>query len=349
MNITQETQKYYGETLQKSSDLKTNACCTLEKIPKYIRTKLKNIHPDILTTYYGCGLVVPECLENTNILDLGCGTGRDVFLLSQFIKNGHIVGVDMTEQQLNKANEHLEYHLDKFSLNENQIKFHLENIEDLNKINFEMKFNIIISNCVINLCKDKIKVIKDVYNLLEDGGEFYFSDVYSSQRLPENLKNDPVIWGECLGGALYWNDFLNIAKKVGFTDPRLVKSNKIDIKNNELEQKLGGIEFFSATYRLFKLPNLLETDCEDYGQAVIYKGTIPGFSHFWKLDNHHKIISHKVFPVCGNTWNMLYHSRFRDHFEFIGNFDRHYGIFDGCGKAIPFKSNNDNDNRTSCC
>ena len=84
MNIEQETKKYYGETL-KSSDLKIIACCTLEEIPTMLNQKLKNINDNVLNTYYGCGLVIPDCLEKMNVLDLGCGSGRDVYLLSQFV------------------------------------------------------------------------------------------------------------------------------------------------------------------------------------------------------------------------------------------------------------------------
>ena len=43
-----------------------------------------------------------------------------------------------------------------------------------------------------------------------------------------------------------------------------------------------------------------------------------------------------MFPVCGNTWKMLHHTRFGAHFDFIGNGDIHYGIFAGCGTAIPY-------------
>ena len=63
----------------------------------------------------------------------------------------------------------------------------------------------------------------------------------------------PVLYGECLGGALYWNDFLPIAKEAGFLDPRLVTSKPIGITNEAVKQKLGLAKFFSATYRLFKL------------------------------------------------------------------------------------------------
>ena len=344
MDVVKETQHYYGDVLKKSSDLKTNACCTMESIPNHVKDKLKNIHDDVLSTYYGCGLVMPDCLENTKILDLGCGSGRDVYLLSQFVgRNGKVIGVDMTDNQLEIAQNKLKYHMDKFGYLNSNVEFKKGNIEELDTLGIENDLDIVVSNCVVNLCKNKEKVLKNVFDLLKTGGEFYFSDVYSSQRIPNELAQDPVLWGECLSGALYWNDFLNIAKKCGFTDPRLVKSNLITVKNKELEEKVGDIKFYSATYRLFKLPGILESDCEDYGQAVIYKGTIPEHRASWNLDNHHKIIAGKIFPVCGNTWNMLNCTRFKDHFEFIGDFNTHYGIFAGCGTGIPFEDGG------SCC
>ena len=344
MDVKTETKKYYGDVLKKSSDLKTNACCSIGTIPTHIKTKLKNIHENVKNTYYGCGLVVPDCLENMNILDLGCGSGRDVYLLSQFVKEtGKVIGIDMTDNQLKIANENLDYHMEKFGYTEPNIEFKKGYIENLHDLSFKSEIDIVVSNCVVNLCKDKEKVLNGVFNILKNGGEFYFSDVYCSKRIPQDLLNDAVLWGECLSGALYWNDFINLAKKCGFTDPRLVKSNIITVKNKEIEEKLGDIQFYSATYRLFKMPDILEPDCEDYGQAVIYKGTIPYNKNSWSLDNHHTMITGKVFPVCGNTWNMLEKTRFREHFEFIGNFDNHYGIFEGCGKGIPF------DGESSCC
>merc|ERR1712065_103272 len=75
-----------------------------------------------------------------------------------------------------------------------------------------------------------------------------------------------------MGGALYWNDFINLAKAAGFDDPRLVEDSRITISNKKVEAVVGHLRFFSATYRLFKLPGgVLESDCEDYGQAVRYK------------------------------------------------------------------------------
>ncbi|NIW24058.1 MAG: methyltransferase type 11, partial [Gammaproteobacteria bacterium] len=62
-----------------------------------------------------------------------------------------------------------------------------------------------------NLSPDKAAVLAGAYDLLKPGGELYFADVYADRRVPEAVAADPVLFGECLGGALYWNDFLNLA------------------------------------------------------------------------------------------------------------------------------------------
>ena len=135
----------------------------------------------------------------------------------------------------------------------------------------------------------------------------------------------------------------------GLLDPRLVANRPIAIANEVLKQKLGAPKFFSATYRLFKLDDL-ETACEDYGQAVIYKGSVGEQSDAFELDRHHLIERGKVFPVCGNTWRMLADTRFRPHFDFIGHFSTHYGIFPGGGTSIPFAADGPQEAGSgSCC
>ena len=202
-----------------------------------------------------------------------------------------------------------------------------------------------MSNCVVNLATDKQAVERGAYDLLKPSGEMYFSDVYADRRVPEAMARDEVLYGECLSGALYWNDFLKFAKLASFTDPRLVTHRPITIENPVLEAAVAPLQFTSATYRLWKLADS-ESDCEDYGQAVIYKGTIENCPHGLPLDGHHCIETAKVFPVCGNTWNMLAQTRFAAHFDFIGNFDKHYGIFEGCGAVSPFEADAA---EASCC
>ena len=127
-------------------------------------------------------------------------------------------------------------------------------IETLGSLGLEREtFDVVISNCVVNLSIDKLAVLKGVFDLLKPGGEFYFADVYADRRLPKEVRDDPVVYGECLGGALYWNDFLRLAKQAGFGDPRLVTSRLVEITDPDVSQKVGAAKFYSATYRLFKL------------------------------------------------------------------------------------------------
>ncbi|MFK7946565.1 MAG: methyltransferase domain-containing protein [Saprospiraceae bacterium] len=348
-NLHTEVQEYYGTELQTSEDLKTNACCTLTKPPKHILKALKNVHEEVQSKYYGCGLTIPSAIEGLKILDLGSGSGRDCYIAGQLVgENGSVIGVDMTDEQLNVANKYIDYHQETFGYKTSNIKFLKGNIERLDELNLEQgSFDVIISNCVINLAKDKLKVLKDAYDLLKPGGEMYFSDVYSDRRIPQTLQNNRVLWGECLSGALYWNDFLNIAKKAGFGDPRAIEDKPITIENEEVEELVGDIQFFSVTYRLIKI-DALESDCEDYGQAVAYKGGIPENEMAFELDGHHYFPKGKVITVCGNTYRMLNETRFKKYFDFYGTWETHYGIFEGCGGNMPFTQSK-NGAAASCC
>jgi arsenite methyltransferase len=301
----------------------------------------------VLSRYYGCGLVCPPLLKGCRVLDLGCGSGRDVYALAQLVgPTGSVVGVDMTDEQLAIAEKHREHHAEIFGFDNVQfIQGYIERLEDLNLE--PGSFDVIVSNCVVNLSPDKDAVMRGVHRLLKPGGEFFFSDVYADRRVPTTVRNDPVLYGECLGGALYWNDFVRLSHQHGFADPRLTTDRPLEVTDPVLATRAGNLRFYSATYRLFKIAEL-ETACEDYGQAVIYKGTIPEHPDKYALDKHHDMEVGRVFPVCGNTWRMLQDTRFAPHFEFIGNFDRHYGIFTGCGTSIPYDTSA-NGNTVACC
>jgi SAM-dependent methyltransferase len=341
-------QDYYGKKLQSTQDLKTSACCDSSAIPPWLKPLLANIHSDVLNRYYGCGLVCPPVLEGCRVLDLGCGTGRDVYALAQLVgARGEVVGVDMTPEQLNIAKQHQEWHAQQLGFD--NVRFLQGYIEKLDELDLAPgSFDVIVSNCVINLSPDKEAVLRGVRRLLKPGGEFYFSDVYCDRRVPEDVRNDPVLYGECLGGALYWNDFLRLAHASGFADPRLVEDRPLAITDAHTATLTGNLKFYSATYRLFKLDEL-ETACEDYGQAVIYNGKIPHHAHSFVLDKHHTIETGRVFPVCGNTWRMLQDTRFAPYFTFIGDFSRHYGLFAGCGSSIPFDTEAQATTISSCC
>jgi len=350
MNL-ENSQKYYGEVLNKSSDLLTDACTMADAPSPYIRRALANVHEEVKARYYGCGLVAPAAVEGAHILDLGSGSGQDSYLLAQMVgEEGRITGIDATPAQLEVANQHLDWHRERFGYAQDNVRFIEGDIEKLDKLDLSPEsFDIIISNCVINLVSDKGAVFRAAHKLLKPGGEIYFSDVYADKRVPEDLLSDPVLHGECLSGALYWGDFLRIAKEAGFADPRLVSDRPLGIGDPAIAEKLDGITFFSATYRLFKLAGL-EPECEDYGQAVIYRGGIKDHERVFALDKHHMIEAGRVFPVCGNSWKMLAETRFAPFFDFVGDFSSHYGVFENCGGGLPFDRSNDGASPTvSCC
>ena len=330
-------QAYYGTRLASSADLRTDACTTTALPPPRMRDALARVHPEVLARYYGCGLVAPEALEGTTVLDLGCGAGRDVYALAQCVgERGRVIGVDATHGQLTVAQRHEEWHRAAFGYRQSNVRFVEHDIERLDTLDVPAEsVDVAVSNCVFNLLQDKGAAFRQVHRLLRRGGEFYFSDVYADRRLPASLLQDPVLVGECLAGALYWNDFLSLARAAGFGDPRLVTSRRLGIGDPGIADRLGSARLYSATWRLFKLEGL-DGSCEEYGQAVRYDGGVPGVEERLDLDGHHPFEAGKIVRVCGNTWRMLHDTRFRPWFSFFGDFSRHYGIFAGCGTSLPF-------------
>ncbi|CAF4635753.1 unnamed protein product, partial [Rotaria sp. Silwood2] len=196
-NVHEDVQNYYGQQLQQSSDLKTDACCSKAQVPSFIKDILKKIHPEVVAKYYGCGLVFPPKLEGCRVLDLGSGSGRDVYILSSLVgAKGYSVGVDMTKEQLDVANRFVDYHTKEFGFEKANVEFRLGKIEQLTD-DPELKtnsFDVVVSNCVVNLSPDKKKVLQQVYEMLKPGGEFYFSDVYADRPVPEDLRQNKILW-----------------------------------------------------------------------------------------------------------------------------------------------------------
>lgn len=325
--ILEDVQDYYGKVLKTKEDLKTSACCPADAPAPYLRPYVRNIHETVLSKFYGCGTPVPESIEGCTVLDLGCGTGRDVYIMSQIVgESGHAIGVDMTDEQISVAKQYIGWHTDKFGYKEPNVTFKKGYIEDLKSAGIEDEsVDIVISNCVINLSPDKDRVFREIHRILKPGGELYFSDVFCNRRIPEALREDKVLLGECLGGAMYIEDFRRMMTKIGIPDTRVISKTALELHDQDVIEKIGMIDFYSITMRAFKVD--LEDLCENYGHVAYYKGTIPEHPHRFSLDDHHEFKTGMPVPVCGNTANMLGQTRFRDHFRIDGDFSSHYGIF----------------------
>ncbi|MBI5139465.1 methyltransferase domain-containing protein [Candidatus Nomurabacteria bacterium] len=333
-NTLEAVRDYYGNILKTNKDLKTSACCATSSLPPRIRDILKEIHPEVIEKFYGCGSPIPPELTSKTVLDLGSGSGRDCFILSKLVGQvGRVIGVDMTDSQLETARKHVNFHTEKFGYKKPNVEFLKGYIEDLVNLNIaNNSIEVIVSNCVINLSPDKNRVFSEIFRVLKPGGELYFSDVFSGRRIPKHLSEDPVLLGECLGGALYIEDLRRTLAHVGCHDYRVVAKSKIELHNTEIERKAGMIDFYSMTIRAFKLD--LEDRCEDYGQVAYYLGTIPECQHFFMLDDHHQFKTGQPLLVCKNTALMLSATRYAPHFKIIGWSNQHLGLFD-CGPPEP--------------
>ncbi|KAG7470567.1 hypothetical protein MATL_G00115170 [Megalops atlanticus] len=312
--VHENVKKYYGSRLECSEDLQTNASCTLPSRPmsRSAFDALKLVHPEVCKKYFGCGLVVPEKLRGCKILDLGSGSGRDCYILSKLVgKSGHVIGIDMTEELVVAARKYIQYHQEKFGFEKPNTIFVQGYMERLNEAGIQSNtLDVLVSNCVICLCPDKKAVLQEAYRVLKEGGEFYFSDMYASKVVPENLKQDPVLWGEGMGGSLYWQDLIALVKEIGFSTPRLVTASHIMVHNSELQRKAGDIMYASGTYRFFKLPkNSVEAPA-----MVTYKGTVPDYSEQLDLDSLHSFKRDVPVPVDAETAAVLRFSRFSDDF-----------------------------------
>ena len=340
--VRKSVEQYYGETLKTSEDLKTTACCTPNGMPTFLKRALREVPDEIKAKYYGCGSPIPQGIDGLRVLDLGSGSGRDCYVASRLVgENGFVTGIDMTDNQLDVARKYVEEYCDKTLGYKNaNMKFVKGEIEDVKKAGVANEtIDLAISNCVVNLSPDKRAVLQGVYDALAFGGEFYFSDVYCDRRLDQELRKDPILLGECLGGAMYIEDFKRLCASVGFTDPRVLEGHVIEVTDEKLKDLLGEAKFYSITYRLFKLPSgRLETLCEDYGQYAVYKGTIEGNPNAYSLDDHHRLEKGKPMLVCGNTGSMLGETWLGKHFDVIGDRKKHYGLFD-CGPSPVAVSN----------
>lgn len=324
-----EVRAYYGRTLSASDDLKTNAaCCSTQAPPRYVAEVMPQIADEIVTRFYGCGSPIPPALEGATVLDLGCGTGRDVYVLSKLVgQSGRVIGVDMTEEQLEVARRYQDEQARRFGYESSNVEFCLGYIEDLKALGIEDEsVDVVVSNCVVNLSPFKDLVFGEIFRVLKPGGELFFSDVYADRRMPEALRHDPVLVGECLGGALYTEDFHAMMARHGWPHVAYTVVDEIHIGDLAVETKVGFMSFTSRTVRAIKCEGLEATE-EDFGQSAVYLGGMPEMPRYFDFDEDVRFVKGKPRAVSGNTARMLAASRYGRFFE-ISEPGEHRGPFD---------------------
>jgi len=189
----------------------------------------------------GCGnpLAFGRIKEGDIVLDLGSGAGIDAILAAKKVGDkGKVIGVDMTEEMIEKAKENAE------KQNVTNVEFILGEIENL-----PLKDNsvdTIITNCVINLTPDKIKTFKEAYRVLKPGGKIYLSDIVLLEELSEEQRNDKDLLCGCVAGALLKDDYLDKIKSAGFKVNILRENKEIS------KEQYNGIPLESLMVELIK-------------------------------------------------------------------------------------------------
>jgi ubiquinone/menaquinone biosynthesis C-methylase UbiE len=248
-------QDYYGQELQSSSDLKTSACCCGAASPSpEVQQALTLIPSEILDRFYGCGSPLPPDLSGKTVLDLGCGTGRDVYIASYLVgPTGQVIGVDMTPEQLVVARRYQTQMAAAYGYSTSNVTFLQGYIEDLAALGIATAtIDVVISNCVINLSPQKTAIMEEILRVLKPGGQLYFSDTFSDQPIPPDLANDPILRGECLSGALYLPEFEHLMHNLGFQDLTYTEIRALTIDNPSIAARLSNIALSSRTVSALK-------------------------------------------------------------------------------------------------
>ncbi len=197
----------------------SGSCCEKEatSFSGHSRSQFQKI-PQTANLGLGCGTPVEraELKPGMKVLDLGAGAGWDAFLASRYVgPKGKVIGVDMTPEMVARAEKN------RAPGNFGNVEFRLAEIE---KLPFaDRTFDVVISNCVINLSPHKRKVFQEAFRVLKPGGRLVISDIVAIQPLPHSLKNSIESYTGCIAGAALKNEYLKEIKAAGFEKIRILE------------------------------------------------------------------------------------------------------------------------------
>jgi SAM-dependent methyltransferase len=165
----------------------------------------------------GCGN--PQALAAMQpgeiVVDLGSGAGFDCLLAARQVgATGHVIGVDMTHEMLNKARENAR------KTGASNVEFRLGEIEHLPIA--DNTADVILSNCVINLVPDKAQVFREAFRILKPGGRLAISDVVNTKPLAPDLAADQALICGCVVGAAPVLEVEAWLLAAGFRDVRVI-------------------------------------------------------------------------------------------------------------------------------
>lgn len=240
-------QEKYGHIAQQSKLSEQSSCCgssgccgDLEI--SMIGDEYSNIegHHADADLGLGCGLPTQfaDISVGDSVLDLGSGAGNDCFVARAIVgESGKVTGLDFTAAMLKKANAN------NAKLGYTNVEFILGDIEEMPLV--DNQFDVIVSNCVLNLVPDKQKAFSEIYRVLKPKGHFCVSDVVIKGKLPEKLQKDAEMYAGCVSGASNIDHYLEIIENQGFTNIEIHKERQISIPASVLANYLSEHEIES--------------------------------------------------------------------------------------------------------
>ncbi len=311
-------------------------CCPVDYDPQY----LKIIPAEVIERDYGCGDPSKYVRPGETVLDLGSGTGKICFIASQVVgKDGHVIGVDMTDDMLEVARRNAPVVAEKIGYA--NVEFKKGRIQDLaldlEALDAQLKaspveganafveaeelvdelrvkqpliaddsIDVVVSNCVLNLVSNRQRqqLFSEIYRVLKLGGRAVISDIVSDEIVPEEMQNDAELWSGCISGAFKEEAFLQAFEDAGFYGVEILKLDGTPW------QTVNGIEFRSMTVQAYKGK---EGPCVERNQAVIYKGPFKRVLD----DDGHAMERGLRYAVCDKTYQLYSKSPYRENFEFI--------------------------------
>jgi arsenite methyltransferase len=258
-------QEKYGEIAKQSKQQNKTSCCgqssdccssvdytvfseSYEKLDGYNHDADLNLGCGIPTQYAGIN-------KGNSVLDLGSGAGNDCFVARALVgETGKVTGIDFTDEMLEKAGKNFK------KLGYKNVFFIKGDIEEMPIPNNQ--FDVVLSNCVLNLVPDKNKAFSEIFRVLKHIGHFCISDIVVKGYLPEKLRKDAEMYVGCVSGAIEMDEYLGIIKQNGFNNIQIHKQKEISLPDEILARyltldekgpfKSGKVGIFSITVSGFK-------------------------------------------------------------------------------------------------
>lgn len=247
-------QDFYGKAAESPQP---HLCCA----GGYLEDETSHIPKEVLEIAYGCGspMGLASIQPGEVVVDLGAGGGIDCFIAAKKVgPTGKVVGIDMTEAMLARADQ--AKGLVAANLGYDVVTFKSGYLEEIPLP--PQSADLVTSNCVINLSPDKRHVFFEIWRILKDHGRIVISDTVSEKPIPEGMKANPRLWGECVSGALTEEEYHAFLEQAGFYGLSVLKKS--------FWREVEGYRFYSMVIRGYKFEK--KAGCSYIGQKAVYLG-----------------------------------------------------------------------------